>query len=365
MSPHPVRFARRLHLGRPAVLHLGRGVDWWRVPRPVVSDGHRVWWCRAAEVVPLPWPDPVQLVGRRRELHGWLGDASRHVVADKDGWREHAWREPVAGPGRLWQAEGFLYRSSRGRVRAVDVGRARWLAGPHGALVGGTAEVAVVGSPARRTPRPLPAPLWWDSVRFDASGRRVGGVTEHGTPVRVDLRTMEVDDADAPAPDGPPGGATGGEFSPARYGPWLAGPGGVVWSLTSGRPAFSTPRLALGVTVGTPRGFVTVDWSSHEAWCVSLDGAIGWRVRLPLDPDDTVVSGVWDDGAVRLRTALGEGLRLVGPDVTPAEPAPPPPATAELGLGALGSMAVAGSAVVGGHRFGWTDDGWLLAMPLG
>lgn len=154
-------------------------------------------------------------------------------------------------------------------------------------------------------------------------------------------------------------------FSPARWDELLAGPGGVVWSLRTGRPRFRTPALALGATVGTPTGFVTIDWQHARGWTVDPDsGATSHAFTLPLSPDDTVLRGRWTEGAVWLETALGACFRVVEGVVTVSDaPVPRPPPVPPLATPSLGLLPVDGRARVGPHHFGWTEDGFLWSVP--
>lgn len=364
MTPLPRAFSRRLRPGSAAVLHLGLGEAWWWGRHPIVSDDTRLWWARGTGVHALPWPGAHHVLEHRGVLHAWCGDRNRHRVATARGWAERSRYAPLAGPGGWFPHAGFLYQRRKGGVRAVDRARARWLGGPGGALLGGSEDWAEHGATQARTPRPLPVPLWWPSVRFSSSGRWVAGITPDEETARVDLQTGRLAACGTGVPVSAFRRQRRREHSPAVWEHWAAGPGGVVWDLRSGRRAFRPPVLRLGVTIGTPAGFVTVDWATHEAWMVTFSGQISWRAALPLAPDDTTVAGAWGDGAVHLVTALGEALTLVEGRVQPGHASVAPPAPTELSLGAAGSTWVQVRAVVGAHRFGWTEDGWLFAMPL-
>src|SRR5262249_34233235 len=150
--------------------------------------------------------------------------------------------------------------------------------------------------------------------------------------------------------------------SPAVSGEHLAGPGGLVWSLRTGTPVSDEPTVALGCTVGTPDGFVTVDWQSHELRALGFDGRSSAATRPPLDADDLRVAGLGAAGAVPLSTAFGRNLVWRDGHVEPGDRPVRQPALVGVDTPA-GRWRMAGTTSVGSHTFGWTEDGWLLAWP--
>ena len=210
----------------------------------------------------------------------------------------------------------------------------------------------LVGSMEERTPQRLPVALLWSTIEL---GRGVvHGLSEHGEPHSVDLRTYRL----LPPRFSPPI-----EASSARWEHWLAGPRGVVWDLRTGLRCFRAPALALGLTVGTPHGFVTMDWDTHEGWFVDpQSGRQSHRFVLPADPGDTVARGIWRDGAVWVQTVLGAGFRVDLGSVDAVQVTMPPSRPPDP-IAPISELPLEGTADVGRHRFGWTEDGWLFAFP--
>ncbi|MBX2801151.1 MAG: hypothetical protein KTR31_25950 [Myxococcales bacterium] len=367
---------RRLFPNASAVLHLGLGSQWFWLGRPAVSDGERLWWCRGARVFPLPWPGVQQVQPCQGGVEAWLADG-RHVRAGVRGHEVVRRGCRIAGRTEAWASEGYLYARTAAGVRALDVIRPseRVVAGGGWVLLG--SETLSRAARTGATPAPLGLELQASSVRVGRRGR-VQGLDATGARVTLDLQrgTARLGEG---LPVGPEhhvdahGRLRRGqrvyrrglvEASCARWEDLLAGPAGVVWSLTTGRPLFRRPAIRLGVTVGSPAGFVTVDWDTHEG--VTVDPHTGQQrdaFRLPLEPEDTVVAGSYADGAVHLTTALGVGLRVVGGRVETSQVVVAEPAAERVLVTDAGDVPCADIADVGGHRFGWTEDGWLLAIP--
>jgi len=323
-----------------ALLHAGRGEGWWWEGAPVGSDGTRRWTVRRASAA---WEE---IAPRRPRV---------------------LWDEP-----RTVLDEGFVYRCGR-PVATVGPGEKAW-SGPAGGLVIG-AELAERGGPPGRSVRPLPSPLEPRSLRWSPDGARVAGRAPDGRAVAIDLRTMGCEilgDVEPVAPDAWIDSAgrlvrngrtvlTGlVDASPAVWGDRLAGPGGLVWSLATGTPISRRRAIALGCTVGTPDGFVTVDWESHVLRTVPHDGRRGIAVRVPVDPEDTVVAGAWEDDALHLSTAAGERLRIVSGRIEPGDRDVPAALPLDLET-PVGRWTMAGTTTCGDHRFAWTEDSWLVA----
>jgi hypothetical protein len=269
--------------------------------------------------------------------------------------------------------EGFVYVAGR-PVVSLAPGERAW-AGPGGALLVGAVLVDRGALPGR-TPRDLHPSLVPESVRWSDDGRRVAGVGPDGAAVVIDLGSREVvqlGNVEPVAVDAwidrtgclVRNGVTVldglREASPAVWEDQLAGPGGLVWSLRTGAPVSAERVVALGCTVGTPDGFVTVDWQTHMLRTLPSAGP-GAEAPLPLEPDDLVVAGVWADGAVHLSTAYGRNLTWRDGRVEPGDRTVRQPAPASIDT-PVGPWRMAGTTAVDGTTFGWTEDGWLLAWP--
>lgn len=367
------RWATALDPVRPSLLRAGRGTGWWWPGVPVVADPLRIW--VLGEVASsVPAPDAEQVLRDGDDLVVLSGRTWVRIA----GERATRGRHPLAlGPVGLWVDEGFVYRAHGGRTTAIDIVRRgeRVTFGPRGAALLGVDGWTRGGLPGR-SPRPLARPLLESPVRWSDDGRRVAGLDEDEQGVVVDLETGRVEEVDGQpvsvdtwlrgaeiVRDGRIVRRGVAEASTARQGDRLAGPAGRLWSLGTGCPVGDEGVVALGVTVGTPTGFVTVDWATHCGWTVDPDGVRRDPFRLPLDEDDTVVAGIWDAGAVHLETALGERFRVLGGRVAPGDRPVTPPDGPETIESPAGSFDAAGTAEVGSHRFAWNDDGWLLAWP--
>lgn len=372
------RWAVSLDPQRPALLHAGQGSGWWWPGRPVVADPHRVWILDDRSALPVPLPGVDQVFRDGAAVVAVAGRRSARIVGDTVVYEPHRpWDRPTVG-ARVWLDEGYVYREVNDHTTAIEALRPgeRVAVGPHGALLAGDGAWTRGGLPGR-SPRPLERALVPSPVRWADHGRTVAGIDEDERGVVVDLASGRVRDLDG-TPVAADTWLRNGvvirdgtvlrrgvlEASAARQGAWLAGPGGRVWNLATGRPVGRRGVVvALGVTVGTPTGFVTVDWASHRGWTVDHEGVRHDPFRLPLDDDDTVVAGFWEDGAVHLETALGEQLRIVDGRVEAGDREVPPREEPVLVDTPAGPFEASGTAEVGAFRFGWNDDGWLLAWP--
>jgi hypothetical protein len=342
----------------------------------VVADPHRVWVLEPGSALPVALVGVAQVL---RDGDGFLVVAGRRwarIAGDVVERGSDRRERKTVGEARVWVDDGFVYRQTPQGTAAVDVVTSGEdvAVGPHGALLAGSGGWQRGGVPGR-SPRLLRRALAPSPVRWAEDGRTVAGVDEDERGVIVDLATGEVRQVDGTpvAVDtwlrgtrierhGTAVRRDVTEATAARWGDRLAGPGGRVWSLSTGRPFGRRGVVALGVTVGMPSGFVTVDWATSRGWTVDLGGSRCDPFRLPIEADDTVVAGVWDDGAVHLETALGERLRWVDGRVEAGdrEVEPPEPLAVET---PAGPFEASGTADVGAHHFVWNDDGWLIAWP--
>lgn len=393
--PAPIRAALGFDRRRPSLVHPGSGGWWWHGGIAAVSDGARLWILRAgSDAVCARLERVIQVGVDRRGLvavtdDGWLRWSPSTGSVDR-GEHPAGLRGVPGGDERVWVADGFVYREAGGRTTAIDVvGDAEDVAvGPHGALLIGGDGGFDRGAPPGRSPRPLPARLDATEAQLRWS---VGGTVVAAPGARIGLdngRLHPIDGVPAAIDawhrgdrivrDGDGRTLTRGlgEASAARWGSWLAGPGGWVWSLRTGAPCARRRVVALGCTVGTPAGFVTVDWETNRGWTVSpTDGTRADPFTLALAPDDTVVDGWYADGAVYVDTALGQRLRIARAEVTDApggpdrddvwdvDADPDEDPDADAARTPFGAVDAAGAAVVDGVRFVWDDAGWLLASP--
>ena len=367
-------FAARRIGASPAVLHLGVGAQrWWVGGRDVVYDGSRLWWVRGPRVLAVALAGVQQVVGTAGALGVATADGHQTRIDPRGAARMHR--------PRTWRADGFIYQRRAGRVRAMarcGTDR-RWTVGPRGALVGGCADRVDLGGAPGRTPQPLPLAVWRATLRFRPDGTAVAAVADDGDLVQIDLvrRILLARSEGTPIAYrrrrtvdgrllcGERLVRTGlAEYSCAISGTRLAGPGGVIWDLTTGRRRFTEARLALGVTVPHPGGgFVTVDWATDRGWRVTDDGEIRDRFALDLADGDTLVAGCPDQDGVRLQSALGHQWGVVAGQVRPRTGPPiPTPAPTQVDS-PWGPQWAAGSTVVAGQRYAWAEDGWLWAWP--
>jgi hypothetical protein len=355
-----------------SLLCAGLGRGWWWPRCPVVADAQRVWVITGASAHVLPLPK-VEQVGRdERGIVAVSG--KRWARLGEQGQTERGWAVP-GGRAQVWADEGFVYHQDRGRVRAVDIlGPGEALSvGPHGALAAGEDAWTRAARPGR-TPQPLPRPLGLQPLRWSSDGTVLAGLDLTGQTVVVDLASGRWHEAPGiPAsPDtflvrdqllrgrravyGPITEATC-----ARYGDWLAGPGGALWSLRDGTRRSPRGSVHLGVTVGTPEGFVTVDWATGRGHTLTWEGQRIERFEVPLEEDDLVEAGVWEDGAVYLQTALGEGWRLAKGHLQRGSREVEVEETAETVESPVGRLEVSGVGRVEGRVWAWSEDGWLWA----
>jgi hypothetical protein len=329
------------------LLHAGRGRGRWTLPDgEYAAEEHRLWRLADGAALRLDGVDQV------------LIDPDGVVAIAGVRWARFDGRAGVGPPGdvHLWVGDGFLYRTERGQTTVIDALRSgeRHTGGSLGAAVVGRTAWARVAPPGRAA-RPLPAPIVAGTERWSTDGWTLRGRTEDGALVSVDLRTGDA--RPCPEDDAVLEGAT------AVWDGWVAGPGGRVWSLRDERPVGESAVIPLGVAVGTPAGFVVVDWESNVGWTVPYAApARTWPFTLPVDPDDTPVAARWDGGAVLVRTALGEAFAVVGDQVSRTEaevPARPAPTALPSDLG---PFLADGSASVAGITYAWNDDGWLVAL---
>jgi hypothetical protein len=392
------------------LLHAGLGRGWWCWSRGfAVADDHRLWVLESmppsgagARATPVPLPEAPSRAGAaaRADRVDQVGEDELGLVATLGSGRvlrfdpvtggasdeDHAPQRAVPG-GRaaVWVDEeaGFVYRRAAGRTRAIDVVRRGEAVqvGPHGALLLGQRSLTRGGAPGR-SPRPLPTALAPDPVRWSADGRLVAGVGEERVGpsdesggVVLDLATGRATSA-AGVPVAIDAWLRGGhiwrggavirrglvEASAAAWGPWLAGPGGWLWSLQAAQPVARRRVVALGATVGTPSGFVTVDWETGRGWTVGFDGRRRDPFALPLDPDDTVAAGRGEGDAVWFETALGDQFRVVGGVATQSPGAPlDAPMPARI-LTPAGPFQATVTAELDGRLYAANDDGWLIAL---
>lgn len=398
-----MRLARSPRPGALALVHPGRADGWWHLGanRFAWHDGDHLFVETGDEVLVVPAEGPLHLVPadpgclvttpgaelrigptverfHPREARLGAVDAHRErfewEAAGLDlplGARRSSTLRPFpTGRGAVWTANGWLYRHTDGAAALAAAPR-HFLVGPGGALVTGDDAFTSGGAPGCPL-APLPCPLS-DPIRFDPGGMRVEGIGPDGEGVAIDLvanRIIERRDA-APVGGGwlHPDGTleVGGrvlrtgirEASWALSGSRLAGPGGRVWDLRKGE-VLGDGEVALGATVATTTGFVTVHWETGAGSHLDFDGRVLGRFQIPLDEDDVVIDGRAEGDTAVFGTALGTGWRVQGhsveatvaPEVERAEP----PDDWEL--------PVEGEAAVDGVRWGWTTDGLLLARGI-
>jgi len=357
------RWSRRLGDGPRAVLHPGVGERWWWAGGPVVDTGPHVWWLRPDRALCAAFTGVTQVV-REDAAALSLWSAHQHGRLMESGTEIHPLgARVVPGPHPVEQEDGFVYRWNDGRWTCAAAGspRGAWTVGPRGALLGGVGAWRVGAAPGR-APQALPEALLPLPVRWSDDGDRVAGETDDGG-VELDLRAHQVVRRfrghpvthDAHRTDagavlrGKESMAVGiVEASCAQFGCLLAGPGGLVWDLRTGTPVSDHRHVVLGVTVGSPEGFYTVDWETLQVTLVGMHGGVRQRWTLPCEHDDTPVGGAWVDGAAFVKTALGAGFRMTPDGPQPADAMPPLPRPADR-------------ATVDGVTFHWTQDGWLFA----
>lgn len=373
---------------RPSLLCAGLGRGWWWPLRPAVADEHRIYVISGHDVRVLPLEATSQVGldehgiiavgGERCDRFVRLdarGQLSAGAVPTGRATTEEG-REYIVpgGASAIWTDEGFVYRRSEGHTRAVDVlapGERLWV-GPHGALLAGRDGPARGAAPGL-TPRPLPCSLAPDPIRWSTDGLRLCGVEEGGQRVIIDLPSGRVYRRQGiPVGVGPALVADEirlanrrlfGPVAPAscaRQGRWLAGPGGALWDLQTGRK-IATRCVPLGLVVAAPEGFLAVDFETNEASWLRFDGSASRPFSLRMRAEDTPVAGLAAEGAVYLSTALGRSIRVAGEQVTRAdleieEPPPHPPVQ-----GPAGEILASGSCDFEGRTFVWNDDGWLLS----
>jgi len=332
------------------ILHPGRAESWWHGPRGLARfDGAAFW----ADDVRIPFECLPHVTATDV---GWVANSAEQSIRIRSGdveksgrhrygerltmTRTHIWsigdfdlpigaRESPhltpfpTGLGVVWADDGFVYRLTD-RARPVAAGNT-FEVGPHGAIRLGNRVAPPVGS-ARQIPD-LAGPIRWRSDGGALRGMR-GEVA-----VQVDLLTGEVSnqtgvipvsfDADLHVESGEirrgsqvlQWGVI--EASCALSGPYLAGPGGVVWDLRHGQPLFRKARIFLGATAPVPGGFATVHWETGRGHMVSFDGKILAEISLPLEEGD-VISGVGVGGV--FQSAEGHTWGLDGQPAARTEP---------------------------------------------
>jgi hypothetical protein len=374
-DPAALRWAHGRLEDRPSLLCAGLGRGWWWPRCPAVADARRVWVISGGEAHVLPLAE-VEQVGRdERGIVAVSGRRWARLGAGLTLGETGRERVVPGGEARIWRDEEFVYRQEGGRTRAVEVlaPGERLAVGPHGALAAGMDAWTRAGSPGR-TPRPLPRPLGQQPLRWSSDGGRVAGLDADGQAVVVDLasgRLREVRGVPASSDTFLVGDALMRgrhevygpvtEATCARYGDWLAGPAGALWSLSDGRRRSPRGSVWLGVTVGTPSGFVTVDWATGRGHRLGWDGERVEPFVVPLAEDDLVEAGVWEDGAVHLQTAMGVRWRLVGGELARGDREVEGVEAGEVVESPVGEVEVSGTVRVGGRRWAWSDDGWLWA----
>jgi hypothetical protein len=349
---------------------MGRG--WWWPRCPVVVDAERAWVITGglAHVLPLPG---IEQVGR--DERGIVAVSGRCWARLGAQGQVERGRAVPGGAAQVWTDEGFVYRRSEGQTRALEVlapGEVLSV-GPQGALAAGEGAVTRAARPGR-TPQPLPRALGLEPLRWSSDGARLAGVDLDGQGVVVDLasgRLREVRGLPVSSDTTLVGDALVRtsrtvyapitEASCARYGDWLAGPGGALWSLRDGTRRSPRSSVYLGVTVGTPEGFVTVDWATGRGHRLTFEGQQVEPFVVPLGEDDLVEAGLWEDGAVYLQTGLGGCWRLAGGELTEGEREIEAEDSTETVSSPVGGLEVTGTARVEGRMWAWSEDGWLWA----
>jgi len=354
------------------ILHPGRADAWWHGPAGLARfDAGELW---AGEVhLSLPerpqlWPTTdgwiarcgdewIRIIGTRveRSTRARYGEALTATRSSQwtlpplelpSGAQTSPTLQPFpTGRGALWTHSGFVYRLTD-RVTVVCAATT-FIAGPQGACLAGHRAAPPRGS-ARSIP-PLAGPVRWrpdgcalrgmdgeETLSIDLENgvvQRQTGVLPVSYDASLHLKSGEIREGETLLQWGVI------EASCALRGPRLAGPGGVIWDLRIGAPLFRDPRILLGATVATPRGFATVHWETGRGQLLSPEGEHLDDIRLPLDEDD-VISGAGEGGT--FRSAAGHSWTAEG---VPCEPTRPREAPS--------------SAEVDGRRFTWNDSGRL------
>lgn len=318
MNATPTNPPLSLHLGLgdgPSLLHPPRGQVWW-----AFADGDLGVWdgCRT-----------YRLGGGR-------------VTIDR---AEAPWSPEPAG--RVFRDHEMLFRRTPGGLRAIATMKpgSRFLEGPEGAALIRDGDAWTRAAAPRCDAQPLVEPLavnpW--GVRWSSGGGRLSVGDEYGATLVIDISTgREVErHVDALPVDGDGGLLhedgrleVGGvrwvgirEATCAFDGRLLAGPGGVVWDLSTGERLFHAPVVPLGAVIPGER-WLLVPWDTGQGlWLDPLTGA-------------TWPGPVFDDE----------------PDAAESH------GGADLAVFSDLDLPVQGCARVGSRIWGWSEDGLLVAV---
>ncbi len=332
MNATPTNPPLSLHLGLasgPSLLHPPRGQVWWTYPDGVLGlgDGARSYRLDSATVTIT------------REAKPWAPEAA----------------------GRVFRDYQLLFRYTAAGLRAIATmgERSRHLEGPDGSVLIRDGDewtrAATPSGDAQPLDEALPCNPW--GVRWSRDGRRIAIGDECGATHFIDVATgrQVAHREDALPIDGDGGllyedgrleaGATRWtgirEATAAFDGRLLAGPGGVVWDLTTGRRLFDVPVVPLGTVVPGER-WLLVPWDTGEGlW---LDPLTGLTVPGPQIDDDDLP----EPDAPQTK---GDGWSLD-----------------RAGLHVDGwpvfDLPVTAGARVGSRVWAWSDDGLLVAVPV-
>ncbi len=272
------------------------------------------------------------------------------VVEARPRWAVRSGKRSGAPPSPFSSDGEWLFRRHSGATEPIGPAATGLVHGPGGAFIGADRCAAPDGS-VRRLPASLTDIVWAEDGRTawakDADqGVQVDLSTGTTTPAerplgwgrRFDGRAVVV--ADGSSIEGLCGGGH------AWVSPWLWGPGGARWDLRSGARVSPISGTARRVEDRV----VTWDGATLMAW--SPDGTrLAQRGAPPGDFTDFVLG---QDGP----TLVGEACAVaVGPDL--ALVAVDPPNLDRVRRREWGSTE---EARVGDTRWGWNDEGRLLAF---
>jgi hypothetical protein len=356
------------------VLSPSVGVRWWSVTPRAWTDPGGTWVDRGATTQFFTGFFPMlgAMDGDRPLLWDGLVAVGPQPTPGPDA--HHARRRPaLSGGAWFWWDDGVWWRWRDGRSTAVAIGHTLW-PGPDGSavLVDENSEmgpiviaIASPDGPAVPLDRPLVLDAW--GLRF--VGDALFGLDDGCAPARVDRRGRVVAAEPIVAE-----GVSWSEHSlvgagaprlvhgtPARRGPLLAGPGGVVWDLRTGRPCFERPVVRRGVTVPGATSWLTLDRDNGEGvWFAPGTGEVHEPAVIPLDPDDALDDALpVDDGALVM--TLDGAAWLLRPGAAPERASPRPvPWTPRV---AWGPLLLHDELTVDGRVYGWRDDGLLVRRP--